>query len=666
MKRANATRIEAPRQARWRGNRDGALRAVGVVLVAVTTVLSLVALATAATSPILDFDLGQVSGTTVTDTANGVVGSTHGTLWSTDASGQPVLYFDNSIDYNFHDGDYFEIPDHDALDSASFSIEAVVYPMSTGYYTQFLERIKDGGTFQTIMHMGFAANGYTTGSQPNFGISVGGEQKDVVSPTEITLNEWYHIVGTYDGADLNLYVDGSLVATATGVGGPRDTGSNPLYLGHAPTSNHYFNGYFAQFKMYDRALTAQEVAASAAPTVYSNAQASYVGSASIEITATDVGYGPPGIRVTSYNLNDGGWVDTMGATATVDVDTLGMHSIQYRAEDYSGNRSSTVTKDFTVTSDSTDYTAVAGSNRYATAIQTSQEAFADGTADCVVIATGTNWPDALGGAALAAAKNGPILLTKPTALSSGILDEIDRLGASEAIILGGTGAVSQEVEDALVAEMGAANVDRIGESNRYTTAQAIAAATIAELDAGAGYDGTAFVATGGNFPDALAASPLAAAKGWPIYLAKPGSNPPTSEMQTRGVTDALILGGTSAITVAQEAALESAFPTNVERLSGADRYATGVDVATYGVETAGLAWNGLALSTGQNFPDALAGGVLAGKNGSVMLLTKSTSLPSSVSDVLTTERDWIADVYYLGGDGAISQGVRDAVAAILH
>jgi putative cell wall-binding protein len=137
-------------------------------------------------------------------------------------------------------------------------------------------------------------------------------------------------------------------------------------------------------------------------------------------------------------------------------------------------------------------------------------------------------------------------------------------------------------------------------------------------------------------------------------------------MQARGVTDALILGGASAITDVQEAALESAFPGNVERLSGSDRYATGVEVATYGVDTAGLAWNGLALSTGQNFPDALAGGVLAGKNGSVMLLTKSTSLPGSVSDKLTAERDWIADVYYLGGEGAISQDVRDAVVMILH
>jgi len=58
--------------------------------------------------------------------------------------------------------------------------------------------------------------------------------------------------------------------------------------------------------------------------------------------------------------------------------------------------------------------------------------------------------------------------------------------------------------------------------------------------------------------------------------------------------------------------------------------------------------------------------VLAGKNGSVMLLTKRLELPGSVSARLAFERDWIADVYYLGDDSAISQDMRDAVVAILH
>jgi phosphosulfolactate synthase (CoM biosynthesis protein A) len=52
--------------------------------------------------------------------------------------------------------------------------------------------------------------------------------------------------------------------------------------------------------------------------------------------------------------------------------------------------------------------------------------------------------------------------------------------------------------------------------------------------------------------------------------------------------------------------------------------------------------------------------------GNTMLLTATDSLPISVSDKLMAERDWIANVYYLGGTGAISQDVRDEVAAVLH
>ena len=233
---------------------------LSILLIVAVTVMSAGATASAAPAPILDFDLTQGSGTTVVDSANGVVGTTHGTPWSTDPSGMPVLYFDNPVVYWFGDGDYFEIPYHAALNSPAMSIEAVVYPMSSGYYTSIAERIRNGGTFQTITYLGLQSTGYHTGRQPVFGLTIGGVDKQVISPVEIPYNAWSHIVGTYDGNDMRLYIDGLLVATELNVGGPRDTGSNPLYLGHAPSSNHYFNGFYAGFKLYDRALTAEEIA----------------------------------------------------------------------------------------------------------------------------------------------------------------------------------------------------------------------------------------------------------------------------------------------------------------------------------------------------------------------------------------------------------------------
>ncbi|MDO8881325.1 MAG: cell wall-binding repeat-containing protein, partial [Coriobacteriia bacterium] len=143
-------------------------------------------------------------------------------------------------------------------------------------------------------------------------------------------------------------------------------------------------------------------------------------------------------------------------------------------------------------------TAVAGADRIATAIAAAKVAFPSG-AGTVVIATARNWPDALGGAALAGAVDGPILLTEPTALPSTVAQAISDLGASKAIILGGTAAVSSGVQTALGTALGGAgNVTRIDGADRYETARKVAAETVKRLGT---FSGTAFIATGANFPD---------------------------------------------------------------------------------------------------------------------------------------------------------------------
>ncbi len=91
------------------------------------------------------------------------------------------------------------------------------------------------------------------------------------------------------------------------------------------------------------------------------------------------------------------------------------------------------------------------------------------------------------------------------------------------------------------------------------------------------------VATGANFPDALGASPIAAAKGWPIYLANPvqGANTAlVATMDAAGVTKAIVLGGTSVVASSVQTVLGGAFgPGSVTRLYGANRYETAIEVA---------------------------------------------------------------------------------------
>ncbi len=304
---------------------------------------------------------------------------------------------------------------------------------------------------------------------------------------------------------------------------------------------------------------------------------------------------------------------------------------------------------------------VAGSNRFATSVAASKEAFPDG-ADDVVIATGRNWPDALGGAALAGALDAPVLLVDTDSVPAVIATEIKRLGADRALILGGTDAVSSSVETALRGMK--LSVKRMGGATRYETAELIAARTVDVL--GPDYDGTAFVATGNNFADALSASPLACAGGWPVYLS--GKNSVSAStlaaMKAAGVKKAILLGGDAAVTPQTSVTILEAGISAV-RIDGDTRYETATKIATYGVNDLGLSWDGLAVTTGIDFPDALSGGVMQGRNSSVMLLTKPDALSGDTRACLVMHAHRIGEVRYLGGLNAVSQSVRDSVAGII-
>jgi putative cell wall-binding protein len=312
-------------------------------------------------------------------------------------------------------------------------------------------------------------------------------------------------------------------------------------------------------------------------------------------------------------------------------------------------------------------TEIEGADRIGTAIEASKATFASGSGATAVIATAMNWPDALGGAALAGAVNGPILLTYKDTIPSAGLTELTRLGTTKVYLLGGTAAVGTAVENALKTKLGPTNVTRIDGVDRYETARKVAAEAVRVVKLSGTFDGMAFAATGANFPDALGASPISAANGWPIYLVKPtGIDSVTiTAMKAAGVSDVVILGGTGVVSGPTQTTLDTQFG-DVTRIGGVDRYDTARQVAVYGVGSAGMQWDGVAIATGANFPDALAGGPMQGASRSVMLLTRSDVLSPDARTALEANAAQIAEVRFLGGLAALSQTVRDAVVDALR
>ncbi|MEL7668630.1 MAG: cell wall-binding repeat-containing protein, partial [Actinomycetota bacterium] len=297
---------------------------------------------------------------------------------------------------------------------------------------------------------------------------------------------------------------------------------------------------------------------------------------------------------------------------------------------------------------------VSGTSRYQTSVAASHEGFPAG-ASAVVLATGTDWPDALGGSALAGAVDGPLLLTHPDVLPAEVATEVSKLGADTAYILGGTGAVSTGVESSL-RRLGL-TVIRIGGASRYDTASLVAAEVIRLL--GPGYTGDVFVATGRDFPDAAGAAPVAASLGWPIVLANPATGavnvPPAA-------TRAVILGGTGAVPASVESALGSLF---AQRLGGLNRYDTAALVAQLGVDH-GMHWDGVGLATGTSFPDALSGGAMLGHEDSVMLLTRPDILSSEARAKLVANKRSVRALHIFGGMGAVSLSVESAARTALQ
>ncbi|NSJ92950.1 cell wall-binding repeat-containing protein, partial [Coprococcus sp. MSK.21.13] len=92
-----------------------------------------------------------------------------------------------------------------------------------------------------------------------------------------------------------------------------------------------------------------------------------------------------------------------------------------------------------------------GKNRYETAVKISQKGWERG-ANCVILASGEGYADALCAAPLAKINDAPILLVQKNKLDLNVLRELKRLGVKNVYIIGGQGSISKEVEDKIKSE----------------------------------------------------------------------------------------------------------------------------------------------------------------------------------------------------------------------
>lgn len=86
----------------------------------------------------------------------------------------------------------------------------------------------------------------------------GGAKTLVESPEPLPLAQWTMLAGTYDGSVARLYMNGNEVAQQAARGRVTRMG-NPLWIGKGLGSKPAFKGRIGELRLYDRALTADEV-----------------------------------------------------------------------------------------------------------------------------------------------------------------------------------------------------------------------------------------------------------------------------------------------------------------------------------------------------------------------------------------------------------------------
>lgn len=299
---------------------------------------------------------------------------------------------------------------------------------------------------------------------------------------------------------------------------------------------------------------------------------------------------------------------------------------------------------------------LSGATRLETAVEVARAGW--DASNEVVIARSDDPADALAGSALAASLGAPLLVAGPHELQTVVADEVRRLGAGRAVLLGGTAALSDDVGDALRG-MGL-RVDRVFGATRIETATAIAD----RLAPGPG--GRAFLVGAHSWQDALAAAGHTARdarSGDPRPLLLTGGTLSEATRATLGrlqIDEVTVVGGRDVVPDAVLDALRADGLT-ATRIGSSDPYATSRAVADLDLERGATT---LVVATGEKFPDGLAAGALAGRRDAVLVL-----VPDALDVAAST---WFSDMngvdrlLVAGGSLAVSGAVVDGVVAALN
>lgn len=379
-----------------------------------------------------------------------------------------------------------------------------------------------------------------------------------------------------------------------------------------------------------------------------------------------IGDGPDGVAVDPDGRQV--WVSTEGQITAIDAETLhlirvipkesgsycgsGIQSIGIdsarRHALITGSNSQTVTvMDLQSTA---PLVRVSGGGRYESSARLSAAEFPAG-APVAYVASGEIFPDALSGGAVAGSQGAPLLLVSRDSIPEAVGAELARLRPGKIVVLGGPASVSDAVVGALTAY---APATRIGGIDRYAVSAALSAQAFTPGRP------AVYVASGENFPDALAGGAAAGLRGAPVLLVQRDAVPAAvqTELARLRPGKVVILGGANTVSAAVEGVLGTIAPTT--RVAGVDRYDGSAAVSANTFPTGART---VFIASGSTFPDALSGGPAAVSNNAPILLVMRDSIPASVAAELSRLQP--TRIVVLGGANSVSPAVFDQLGTFL-
>lgn len=292
-------------------------------------------------------------------------------------------------------------------------------------------------------------------------------------------------------------------------------------------------------------------------------------------------------------------------------------------------------------------TRLGGATRIETALEIADEFRGGSKLEAIILSSANNFPDSLSGAVLTKKYGAPLLLVNKSANRSKVtLDYIVKNvnTSGQVVILGSSGVIDDSIIEYLK-NFGFTKIKRLGGSNRFGTNVAI----IRDLAPVKGSE--IIISSAVIFPDALSISSISAIKGIPIILTNKNSLSSEVKVLLASIEPSkiYITGEVGAITNKVKDELKK-YSSEIVRLGGYDRYETSIAINNY--FESDLSGDSIILTSGLNFPDALAGISLASKYNTPILLVNPSNSNVQKYFISNNKRK---NIYVLGSTGVFSK-----------